>query len=179
MNIGFDLDKIFINLPPYIPDKIVDRFYKHKTKEDLLYRIPSKTEQVFRLVTHAKTFRRPIQENLKFIEEMTQKKDNKYFLITGRFGFLKKKTEAFINKHNFDKIFDGMYFNYDNQQPHKFKNIIIKNLHLNTYVDDDLDLLKFLSKGNPNVSFFWFNKKRQGKIDNNIFAITKLQQIYN
>src|SRR5471030_2258708 len=128
MNIGFDLDKIFINHPPYISDKLVDRLYKQKNKEDLLYRIPSKTEQLFRLATHAKTFRRPMKENLKFLAEITKKKDNKYFLVTGRFGFLKKKTEAFINKHNFDKIFDGMYFNYDNEQPHKFKDTVIKSL---------------------------------------------------
>ncbi|HSW96264.1 MAG TPA: hypothetical protein VLF89_00405 [Candidatus Saccharimonadales bacterium] len=178
MNIGFDLDKIFINHPPYISDKLVDRLYKQKTKENLFYRIPSKTEQLLRLATHAKTFRKPMKENIQFLEELTQKKNNRYYLVTGRFGFLKKKTEAFIIKYNFGKIFDGMYFNYDNQQPHQFKDTIIKYLHLDKYVDDDLDLLKYLSQNNSNASFFWFNKKNQEKLLTNLFAITKLQQIY-
>ncbi|HSW87883.1 MAG TPA: hypothetical protein VLG12_01850 [Candidatus Saccharimonadales bacterium] len=178
MNIGFDLDKIFINHPPYISDKFIDRLYKQKTKENLFYRIPTKAEQFLRLTTHAKVFRKPMKENLKFLEELTRKKDNRYYLVTGRFGFLKKKTEAFINKYNFDKIFDGMYFNYENQQPHEFKDTIIKSLHLDKYVDDDLDLLKYLSQNNAKPSFFWFNKKTQQRLLNNLFAITRLQQIY-
>lgn len=179
MNIGFDLDKIFINHPPYVSDKFIDRLYKRKTQENLFYRIPSRTEQLLRLATHTKHFRKPIKENINVLEELKKDKKNKYYLITGRFGFLKKKTEAFINKHNFDKIFDGMYFNYENQQPHHFKDTIIKFLHIDKYVDDDKDLLTYLSQHNPKTVFFWLNKKQQGIVHDNLFGITNLKQIDN
>jgi hypothetical protein len=178
MNIGFDLDKIFIN-PPYISNKFIDRLYKHKIKDDVLYRIPSKAEQLFWLASHARTLRKPIKENLLFIENLPKKDKNNYYLITGRFGFLKKKTEAFIKKYNFDKIFDGMYFNYENQQPHHFKDTMIKHLHLDQYIDDDLDLLQYLAKNNGHTQFFWLNKKTQGKLLDNLMAITNLKQIYD
>lgn len=177
MNIGFDLDKIFIH-SPYSSNKIIDRLYKHKTKDDLRYRIPSsKTEQLLRLATHAQMLRKPIKENLLFIENLEKNNKDTYYLITGRFDFLEKKTEVFIKKHNFDKIFDGMYFNYQNEQPHHFKNKVIQQLHLAKYVDDDLDLLKYLAKKNSKIMFFWFNKKQNGKLLDNLIGITKLEQL--
>lgn len=177
MIIGFDLDNIFINHPPYVPERLIEWLYKEKTKDDLLYRIPSKPEQVFRLATHARALRRPIRENLVFLENLTKNHTITCYLISSRFGFLRKKTEAFIKQYNFDTIFDGMYCNYENKQPHIFKNAIIKELHVDRYVDDDRDLLMYLAKHNSQTQFFWLNKKIEGHITGNLFAITRLQQI--
>jgi len=179
MYIGFDLDQIFIQYPAYISSKIVDRLYKQKTQEGLSYRIPSRAEQLFRLATHTQTFRKPMKENLLFLAELKRNQRDSYYLITGRFDFLKKRTEAFIKKHNFDTIFDGMYFNYKNEQPHLFKDSIIKKLHLDRYVDDDFDLLNYLAQRNANTTFFWLNKRKEGKVLDNLIAVTKLQPVFD
>src|SRR5438309_4629880 len=110
MNIGFDLDKIFINHS--IPNTIINRFYKQKRNGKLLYRIPSRGEQLLRLITHHNLFRPPIKENILFIEDLAKKNTNKHYLVSGRFGFQKEKTDSLIHSYNFDKIFDGLYFNY-------------------------------------------------------------------
>lgn len=177
MNLGFDLDKIFIDYPPLVPNQLIDRLYKKQSNGQLLYRIPSKPEQFLRLLTHRSFLRPIIKENLEFIKNITKKEKHNYYLISSRFGFLKNTTEKLIKKCNFDKIFDAMYFNFDNKQPHIFKNETIQRLKIDRYVDDDLPLLEFLSKKNPKIKFFWLNKKKSKPLKRNLLAITSLSQI--
>lgn len=178
MNIGFDFDKIFIDYPPFIPSDIIDRLYKQKSDGVLLYRIPSKAEQLFRLLTHFSVFRPPILKNINFIKTLSKKNTNQHYLISSRFSFLENKTKVLIKKYGLDKCFHGMYFNFKNKQPHFFKNAVIKKLKIDLYVDDDLPLLIFLSKGNPKTIFFWLNNKRVGQLNKNLFAINHLSQIF-
>ena len=159
MNLGFDLDKIFVDYPPFIPNRIIDRLYKKKSNGKLLYRIPSRAEQFLRLISHQPLFRPIIKDNLNFLKKLKQKNKQKYYLISSRFGFLKNQTQGIIEKCEFDKIFDAMYFNFENKQPHLFKNDVIKKLKIDRYIDDDFALIKFLASDNPKTLFFWLNEK--------------------
>jgi hypothetical protein len=176
MNVGFDLDKIFINTPPFIPSKIIDFFYKEKVDHKLRYRIPSRPEQILRIISHYPLFRQPIVENVNFIKNLASANKNKYYLISSRFGFL-KRTENLIKKYSFDKIFNAMYFNYNNKQPHEFKNEILKKLKLDMYADDDLQLLEYLTDKNPKTKFFWLNGKVSKPLKKNLFAIKYLSEM--
>ena len=176
MNIGFDLDRVLINYPPFVPAKLIDLLYKEKSNGLLKYRIPSKPEQYFRLLTHLSILRPPITENIAFIK-LPKTNNSKYYLISSRFGFLKRRTQSLIQKYNLNSIFNGMFFNFENKQPHLFKNETIKKLKLDRYIDDDLSLLKYLSKKNPNTKFYWLNKTKTGEIDKNLFAVTEISDI--
>lgn len=178
MNIGFDLDKIFIDFPPLVPDKLINSLYKNKSNGTLSYRIPSKPEQIFRLITHHPILRPPITENIEFIKAVTQKSKDKHYLISSRFHFLKGKTEEIIKKYQFNKIFDEMFFNFENKQPHLFKNGVINKLKINRYVDDDIFLIKFLALNNPKTIFYWLNNNEKGKLRKNLVAITSLAEMF-
>lgn len=177
MNLGFDFDKIFVDYPPFIPGKIIDKLYIKETKGTLAYRIPSKPEQFFRRLTHYPIFRPLIKKNIEFVRLLSAGNTHKYYLISGRFGFLQKRTEMLTKKLNFEKVFHGIHFNFKNKQPHLFKNEVIKNLKIDRYVDDDLPLLMFLAKENPKIRFFWFNNKKKGELEKNLHAITHLSEI--
>lgn len=174
MNIGFDLDKVLIKHPS---SKLLERLHKKPDHVGLQYRIPSKLEQLVRILSHYRIFRPLHKENLTFIKDLARKNSNKHYLISGRYGFLQKRTHRLINIHGFDKIFDHMFFNFENKQPHIFKDDIIKKMHIDRYVDDDLDLLYYLAKHNPTTIFYWFNKKKSEKLKDNLFAITHLRDI--
>ena len=177
MNIGFDLDGIFINTPPLVPGQIIEKLYKKRDNGVLLYRIPSKPEQIFRKTTHLPIFRPPIKQNIEFIKDLSQK-GHRLYLISSRFSFLKKETNHLVKKHGLDKIFDKMYFNFDNNQPHIFKEEVIKKLNLDMHIDDDLSLLKFAAKNNPKTKFFWLNRFKENKhVEKNIFPISNLSEI--
>ncbi len=178
MNIGFDLDKVFINYPPFISPRLIDRFYKNESAEKLTYRIPNQPEQIFRNLSHLPILRRPIKNNIAFLEKLVSNKNNKYYLISSRYSFLRKRTENVVKKYKLDAIFDGLYFNYNNLQAHEFKDDKIKTLKINIYIDDDLALLKYLATNNKSVKFYWLNPQVQKKLSTNLFAITSLQGVF-
>ena len=177
MKIGFDLDKIFIDYPPIVPDRMIDRLYKKKSNGVLLYRIPSRPEQIVRRLSHLSIFRPPIYENISFLKSLPKDK-HELFLISSRYKFLKKTTEQLMKKHAFDKIFSGRYFNFDNKQPHLFKAEVLKKLKIDIYVDDDLHLLKYVAKENPKTMFYWLTPvETNEKLPKNIKPVHRLPDI--
>src|SRR6185503_6799514 len=177
MNIGFDFDKVFIDYPPFLPKKLFDKFYKKRDNGVLLYRIPAYPEQILRKTLHLPFMRPPIKENLAFLKGIS-KKENKLFLISSRYKFLEKETNRLIQKYQLDKIFDSMYFNYENKQPHLFKEEVMKYLDLHKYIDDDLSLLKHVAKDNNKTKFYWLNTNGSSQTyPKNIIEITTLDEI--
>lgn len=178
MNVGFDLDKIFINTPPFVPSKIIDLFYKEKSNGSLKYRIPGRIEQIIRTFSHYPIFRPQIIKNMEYIKNLSLTNKNKYYLISSRFSFLKNRTSSLIKRYELDKIFNAMYFNYANNQPHKFKDEIIEKLNLDMYVDDDLQLLEYLTDKNHKTIFFWLNKKISKPLKKNLLAIRHISEMF-
>jgi hypothetical protein len=176
MKIGFDLDKVFIDTPPFIPDRVIERLYRKKTNGDLLYRMPSKKERIIRILSHNPLFRPPIKKNLNFLQQLSQT-DHSLYLISSRFGFLRTVTERIVKNHKFNALFKEIYFNYENRQPHIFKNEKINQLKLDKYIDDDLYLLKYIASKNNKIKLYWLNKKINKKISNSIIGITKIEDI--
>lgn len=177
MNIGFDLDGIFVNLPPILPAWVIERLYRERNQTKLTYRIPGRFEKRIRILSHASLLRPPIKKNILFAKNLS--KDNKYtfYLVSSRFGFLKKQTEKIIKKYGIDTIFHKIYFNYDNEQPHVFKDRIIKKNKISLFVDDDIYLLKFLAKENPSTQFFWLNSTKNAALTKNLSAITDISNM--
>jgi len=179
MNIGFDLDKVFIDTPSFVPDRLIDRLYKKSGNGNLLYRIPGPVEQAFRKLTHFPFMRPPIKKNLLFLKNFP-KKNNKLYLISSRYKFLRPETAKIIKKYNFIKLFDELFFNFKDKQPHIFKDEVIKKLKLDLYIDDDLALLKYVAKNNPRTKFFWLNNNFQTiELPKNITSINNLSEIFN
>jgi hypothetical protein len=178
MNVGFDLDKIFINTPPVVPGEVIEWFYKEKTSRKLRYRTPSRAEQIIRIISHYPIFRLPIRKNIDYIKNLNVNNKNKYFLISSRFNFLKTRTDKLIKRFEFDKIFNGMYFNYSNLQPHEFKSKMIKKLNIDMFVDDDLQLLEYLTGQNVKTKFFWLNGKISKPLMKNLFAIKHISEMF-
>lgn len=184
MQIGFDLDKVFIDTPPFIPTSIIQKIYKKKSHGELVYRIPAKKGQMIRRISHLSVFRPPIKKNIKFLKTLPHD-TNKIYLISSRYKFLEDATNGLIKKHKLDTLFDKLYFNYDNEQPHLFKNRILQQLKLDMYIDDDLSLLQYVAKHNPKTKFYWlktdayrYYMKHHPTLEKNITPIDNLSQIF-
>lgn len=176
MNIGFDLDKVLINYPPLIPDRVIEKLYKKKANGTLLYRIPSTPEQWVRKMSHFSPLRRPVKNNLLLLKKLSRK--NHLYLISSRFKFLEPETTKLLKKHRLDSLFDGMYFNYQNQQPHEFKEQVLKKLHLDAYVDDDYHLLNYVAKHQKATTLYWLaTNKHEVSPNPNIKTIHELSEM--
>ncbi|MDO8658488.1 MAG: hypothetical protein Q7K55_07130, partial [Candidatus Levybacteria bacterium] len=177
-NIGFDLDKVLISYPFFIPDFIIDKTYKIKVGNNVTYRIPSRPEQLLRLLLHFPLLRQSVKKNMEFVKDIAKKNSHNYFLITGRFNFLEKRTNQIIKKYGLDKVFKKIFINSKNEQPHVFKSNLMKQLKIDKYVDDDLFLLKYAAGENPKTKFFWLNKKISKKLKDNLFAIKNISEMF-
>ncbi|HEX7042210.1 MAG TPA: hypothetical protein VF189_03080 [Patescibacteria group bacterium] len=177
MNFGFDLDGVFVSLPPFLPAWIIESLYRDRDHTKLTYRMPGNLEQKIRKLSHIPLFRPPLKRNITFLKSFA--KQNKYnlYLISSRFGFLNSISYSILKRYGLEKIFHRVYFNTNNKQPHIFKDEIIKKLKIRYFVDDDLYLLKYLAQHNKTTTFYWFNSKTEGKIGENLIAITNLEQI--
>ncbi len=177
MKLGFDLDKVLIDYPPLIPNKVIDKLYKEKDNGHPTYRIPGLFEQQIRKLSHLSPLRKPIKKNVQELHAIAQTGEHELFLISSRFGFLKKQTESLVKKHKLDSIFKQLFFNYENKQPHLFKNEVMKKMDIDRYIDDDSSLIRFLAKENPKKLFFWLNNQKNEKLTNNLIATTSLGAI--
>ena len=177
MKIGFDLDKIFIDYPPLIPDAIIDKLYKKKVNGDLLYRTPSKPEQFLRQISHIPLLRPAIKHNISFLRALA-KRNYHLYLISSRFGFLEKQTLSRMQELGLDLLFEKMYFNFENEQPHIFKEGVLKKLQLDSYVDDDIHLLKHVAKTNKHTRLYWLHPSPSTvHLPQNIIQLTTLPDI--
>lgn len=182
--IGFDLDNVFLSYPPLVPKEIIDFLYKRsfsfnkqdKNSNTLSYRFPGKFEQKIRIFSHLPIFRHPIKENIETLANI-YKKNYSLYLVSSRFSFLKIKTENILNRYQLSKYFTKTCFNFDDLQPHIFKDKIIKKLSIEKFIDDDLDLLTYLAPRNPKINFFWISKKGTRKmLAKNIVHIYDLKE---
>lgn len=178
MNIGFDLDGIFIDKPSFIPKFIIENLYRRQNTNKLAYRSPSIVEQAIRKISHKSIFRPAVSKNIAFLQNLAKKNHHKRYLISGRFGFLKKETEDILKKYEITKYLDKQFLNFGNQQPHVFKDGAIKKVKIDLHVDDDLQLLEFLADKNLQVKFFWLNHKQSKRLSKNLFAIRYLSEIF-
>jgi hypothetical protein len=176
--IGIDFDKIFVDYPPIVPGSVIEFLYKKKN-HDLKYRIPGLLERRIRVLSHMSILRPPIRKNIEALKKMFSENDTNIYLVSSRFSFLKKRTEDWDKKHNISKYFKKMYFNFEDIQPHIFKNQIIKKEGIKKFIDDDLDLLLFLSKENPNVKFYWVTSASTPSLPPNITRIGDLTEFRN
>jgi len=186
--IGFDFDKVFVSYPPVIPDILIDYLYKGNIVlkkgndfNNLKYRMPGFLEQQLRIFSHNHIFRPPLKNNIKALRKLRKNSDHKLYLISSRFGFLKDQTNAWLDRQKLRKDFDGIHFNFENKQPHIFKENVIKKLQITHYVDDDLDLLVYLSKKMPENNFFWITDKKNHSYKNpkkNIIIIKSIKNLF-
>lgn len=175
VRIGFDLDGVFINKPPFIPKFIIEKLYKRRGN-GIRYRYPGRFEQKIRILSHLPIFRPPMKKNL--ISVKNAHLDNSY-LISSRFSFLSERTKAWDRVNDLFRYFVKTYFNKDDEQPHKFKDRIIKKEKIKKYIDDDLDLLLFLSHGNPDVELYWLNDSSHDNLPYNIKQIKSLAEFFD
>lgn len=165
--IGFDFDRVLVNYPPLIPEIVIDKLYKNglipnkkcQNNENLKYRFPGNFERKVRILSHAPFLRMPIKKNLKSLMRIAETNDVDLYLISSRYSFLKQRTNALVEKHKISRYFKKLCFNFEDKQPHIFKNEVIKKEAIEKFIDDDLDLLLYLEKQNPNIKFYWLSKK--------------------
>lgn len=89
-----------------------------------------------------------------FLKKLAKRNDFDFFLITSRYHFLQNRLERWLRRWGFTDIFSAIYVNKADEQPHLFKQRIIKELKLDYYIEDNWDVVKNLT-GKSKTKIFW------------------------
>lgn len=152
MRIGFDLDRVFINYPPFVPSKLIDWLYRNHTNHKLSYRVPKSIFEIWiRQISHLPIFRPAMQDNIKFVQALSKSGKHELFLISGRYSFLEDLSQMILAKYGLITPFKKIYLNTKNEQSHLFKARMIKQEKIELFVDDDADLINYLHDAVPGL----------------------------
>lgn len=152
IKIGFDLDGVLLYNPARIVRPMIAFVKKYILKRDLnKFYFPKKRWEkvVWRLLHHTSVWPASgITELLKLVKD----KKIKVYVISARYELMehdfKKWTKIIDPKHRFS----GYFFNDKNDQPHLFKEKMIKKLGLDIFVEDNWDIVKHLDS---KAKIFW------------------------
>lgn len=167
LRVGFDLDGVILYNPARIFRPLIaltkSLFFDHK-KPLHFYYPKSKMEKFFWRFFHLSSiFPSP---GLDQLEKLINDKKIKAYLITARYSFLKKDLDFWIKKLKLKKYFSGIYYNQKDEQPHLFKEKMIKKLKLDIFVEDNWDIVDYLNKKlNKNSKIFWIYNLLDRKIN--------------
>lgn len=157
IKIGFDLDGVIIDKPLLVPKNWIEWLYRSHEGKKLKYRCPGRIEKLIRIISHHPLLRLPIKKNLKVINKIVASNKYELFVVSGRFSFLEKRTKQWFATYNIGIDFSKICLNKGDEQPHEFKKRILRELDLDFFVEDCLDIVKYLS-ANTNTKILWVNK---------------------
>lgn len=75
-------------------------------------------------------------------------------IISGRYGYLRPSLDRWIKVKKIDHIFSSVHTNLNNEQPHLYKERVIKELDLDYYIEDNYDIVEHL-KGKVKSRVLW------------------------
>lgn len=150
IRIGFDLDGVLIGNPPFIPKKLLEYLYRGRINHKIAYRYPhSSWEILLRRLSHLPFLRPPIIKNLKTIYELSLNPAVELFAVSGRYSFLKDRTDKWLEFYKFSGVFKEVFINEKDEKPNLFKKNMLKRLKLNYFIDDDDLLIRYLKVTAP------------------------------
>jgi len=158
LKVGFDLDGVILYNPIRFVRPIAKllkplKSFILKQKEEFFYYPESKVEQFLFRLLHKTSFKP--DSALEDLRQLVKSKKVKAFIITGRYSFLKADYETWLKKINASKIFEKCYQNQNDLQPNEFKEIMIKKLNLDVYVEDNWDIISKIKDQRSKIKILW------------------------
>lgn len=157
LRVGFDLDGVLLYNPIRITRPIISFFKKLFFKKNRLkFYVPKKAwEKSFWKIFHKSSIF--IAPGLNEIKILIKANKIQAYIITARYSFLKDDLKSWLKNMGVEKSFSGIYFNEKDEQPHLFKEKLIKKLNLDIFVEDNLDIVSYLKPkfDGKKIKIFW------------------------
>lgn len=75
-------------------------------------------------------------------------------LISARYSFLDENLLHWLANHKLDSLFTTININKENEQPHLFKEKMVKKQDVDIYIEDNLDIVRHLH-GKGKAKIYW------------------------
>ena len=108
------------------------------------------------------------EEQIELLRRLHDSKRFQMFAVTSRYSFLKKRTKQWFDHYKMNGIFEKIYINEKDEQPHLYKEEAIKKLQLDLFIEDDPLILDYLKRQIKDVDFV-FVEDLNKYMQNNLF----------
>lgn len=105
------------------------------------------------------------------LRELLTRGDIEGYIITGRYAFLNDELYDWLKHNKIDGLFKRVYVNMADEQPHVFKERMVRELNLDYFVEDNWDIVKYLAISLP--------RRQAGKQSIANSKRTEIHWIYN
>lgn len=157
LRVGFDLDGVLLYNPVRVarlPVSIVKQLIA--PKKNLRFIIPR--DPISKFFWHAAHWTSLfIQPGYREAKELMKSGKIEGYLISARYDFLADDFSRWKKKLDADNIFKEVYMNVKNEQPHLFKTRMARELNLDIFVEDNLDIVRSITKATKTKVFWIYN----------------------
>jgi len=148
LKVGFDLDGVLLYNPARIVRPIISSMKKKKVilhRDQLEFYVPEPgIGQFFWELLHKSSMW--LAPGFEQIADLKKQKLIEPYLITGRFGHLQEDYLKWKEKMRANQLFKKSFMNDLNEQPHLFKERLIKELGLDVFIEDNWDIVQYLDQ---------------------------------
>lgn len=91
---------------------------------------------------------------MEYLRQLVQEGKVEAYIVSGRYGYLDAQIPKWLKHRKLQDIFTNVYANQKNEQPHLYKERMVKKLQLDYFIEDNLDIVEHLSRYTP-VRIYW------------------------
>lgn len=154
LRVGFDLDGVLLYNPARIarlPVAILKKLLSKKKELDFYFPKSALEQRIWQLAHYTSIFIAPGFEEIK---KLVREGKIEAYIVTARYNFLEQDFKKWIKKMKIDHIFSGVFLNKKNEQPHIFKENMIKKLKIDIFVEDNFDIVEHLNQ-KTSAKIYW------------------------
>ncbi len=159
LRVGLDLDGVILYNPARIARPIAALAKKLLLKKKKVsFTVPKKKweQYIWYLMHKSSIFVAPGFDTIK---QLAKEGKIEVYIITGRYSFLKDDLEKWLKKIGAETFIKKWYYNKNDDQPHTYKEKLVRELKLDFFVEDNWDIVKHLNTTlkteNPKLKVFW------------------------
>lgn len=153
--VGFDLDGVILYNPARVIRPIVTGIKKAVLKKKRLkFYVPKTPHErfIWHLFHKSSLF---VSPGFSQIRPLIEEKTIEAYIVTARYDFLKEDFHAWLRKSGAREYFHGWYHNKNDEQPHLYKEKMLRELDLDVFIEDNFDIVRHLSRRFPEKRIIW------------------------
>jgi hypothetical protein len=163
LRIGFDMDGVLLYNPMRFARPLIalaksifrirkngkEKFYYPKGKLELAIWKP-----LWSLLHTSSMF---IAPGYNEVQQMIKEHKIEAYIITARYSFLQHDFEKWLKKLQAQDHFKAHFLNMKDEQPHLFKERMVKELDLDVFIEDNWDIVSHLAEKTKAKVFWIYN----------------------
>ncbi len=166
IKIGFDLDGVILTNHSRVLRSLISRSKKAHLfpRKELEFYHPNSTIADFLwLLAHKSSFK--LADGFHELEQLALDQKIDIYVVSARFACLQNDTVKWRKIIDRRHVFKGIYFNNQDEQPHFFKEQMIKKLKLDYFVEDNWDVAAYLANNQKRAQIWWLSNFFDRKIN--------------